>query len=86
MTHARKAWPEGMRWLALGGVAHKPWRKPDAEQLLVGKEASTANFQAVADALLDGAVGYGHNTFKIDLAKRAIVRALDEAVRMEKAL
>ncbi|MEZ0607494.1 xanthine dehydrogenase family protein subunit M [Fibrella sp. WM1] len=72
--------------LALGGVAHKPWRKPEAEQLLVGKEANTANFQTVADALLEGAVGYGHNTFKIDLAKRAIVRALDEAVRMEKAL
>lgn len=72
--------------LALGGVAHKPWRKPEAEQLLVGKEANTANFQAVADALLDGAVGHGHNTFKIDLAKRAIIRALDEAVRMEKAM
>ncbi|CCH00658.1 molybdopterin dehydrogenase FAD-binding protein [Fibrella aestuarina BUZ 2] len=72
--------------LALGGVAHKPWRKPEAEQRLVGHEASAANFQAVADALLEGAVGYGHNTFKIDLAKRAIVRALDEAVRMEKAM
>lgn len=71
--------------LALGGVAHKPWRQPAAEQLLVGKEANRANYQLVAEALLEGAIGYGHNTFKIDLAKRAIVRALDEAVRMEKA-
>lgn len=70
--------------LALGGVAHKPWRKPEAEQLLVGKEAAPDNYRAVAERLLEGAVGYGHNTFKIDLAKRAIVRALEEAVSMDK--
>ncbi len=65
--------------LALGGVAHKPWRIPKAEQLLVGKEAVSGNFQPVAERLLAGAKGYGHNTFKIDLAKRAIVRALEVA-------
>ncbi|MBO0933146.1 FAD binding domain-containing protein [Fibrella aquatilis] len=65
--------------IALGGVAHKPWRKPEAEQLLVGKAATPENFQLAADNLLAGAIGYGHNTFKIDLAKRAIVRALGEA-------
>ncbi|RYF62937.1 MAG: xanthine dehydrogenase family protein subunit M, partial [Cytophagaceae bacterium] len=71
--------------IALGGVAHKPWRKTEAEQLLVGKEAIAENFWPVAEKLLEGAKGYGHNTFKIDLAKRAIVRALTEAVTMQKA-
>lgn len=65
--------------IALGGVAHKPWRKPQAETLLEGKSASPAAFAAVADALLDGALGRGHNDFKIKLARRAIVRALDQA-------
>jgi xanthine dehydrogenase YagS FAD-binding subunit len=66
--------------LAMGGVAHKPWRKPEAEQRLIGQPATDENFQAVADILLDGAVGFGHNTFKIELGKRAIVRALREAI------
>jgi len=70
--------------LALGGVAHKPWRKPEAEQLLIGRTATREHFQPVAEALLEGAVGYGHNTFKIDLAKRAIVRALGMAINKEK--
>ena len=65
--------------IAMGGVAHKPWRKPEAEQLLVGKPATDETFRAVAESLLDGAVGYGHNTFKIELGKRAVVRALQEA-------
>ncbi|MBO0939118.1 xanthine dehydrogenase family protein subunit M [Fibrella sp. HMF5335] len=67
--------------IALGGVAHKPWRKPEAEQLLIGREATPDNFRLVAENLLAGAKGYGHNTFKIDLAKRAIIRALGEAMR-----
>ncbi|UFH53262.1 xanthine dehydrogenase family protein subunit M [Spirosoma sp. KNUC1025] len=69
--------------IALGGVAHKPWRKPEAEALLVGKPATKENFQAVAESLLTGAQGYGHNTFKIELAKRAIVRALGQAAKLE---
>ncbi len=69
--------------IALGGVAHKPWRKPEAEALLVGKPAIRANFLPAADNLLDGAVGYGHNTFKIELAKRAIVRAIGIAAKLE---
>lgn len=71
--------------IALGGVAHKPWRKPEAEQQLVGEEAIADNFWSAAESLLEGAKGYGHNTFKIDLAKRAIVRALTDAVTMQKA-
>jgi len=62
--------------LALGGVAHKPWRVPEAETILQGKSADEAAFRAAADALLAGAKGYRHNTFKIELARRTIVRAL----------
>ncbi|KAA5541293.1 FAD binding domain-containing protein [Adhaeribacter rhizoryzae] len=69
--------------IALGGVAHKPWRKPEAEAQLVGKEANPENFAQVAETLLAGAQGFGHNNFKIELAKRAIVRALLQAAKME---
>ncbi len=70
--------------LALGGVAHKPWRDPDAEAMLNGIEATKDHFEAVGDAVVRTAKGFGHNTFKIQLAKRAIVRALQHAARMEK--
>ena len=66
--------------IALGGVAHKPWRRPEAEALLVGKAGTSAVYEDVASKLLEGAVGYGHNTFKIELARRAIVRALGIAL------
>ncbi|GAB3011094.1 FAD binding domain-containing protein [Spirosoma pulveris] len=69
--------------IALGGVAHKPWRKPEAEAALVGKPANKENFQAAAELLLAGAQGYEHNAFKIELAKRAIVRALGQAAKLE---
>ncbi|AQR72817.1 xanthine dehydrogenase family protein subunit M [Sphingomonas sp. LM7] len=65
--------------IALGGVAHKPWRKPEAEGLLVGQEPSHGAFLAAADILLAGAVGQGENDFKIPLARKAIVRALRQA-------
>jgi xanthine dehydrogenase YagS FAD-binding subunit len=66
--------------VALGGVAHKPWRDREAEGLLVGKAATPASFRRVAEALLEGARGFEHNTFKIELAKRAIVRGLTLAM------
>jgi xanthine dehydrogenase YagS FAD-binding subunit len=69
--------------LALGGVAHKPWRQELAETLLVGNAASRETFQTAAEALLRGAKGFGHNDFKIKLAERAVVRALTRAARME---
>lgn len=69
--------------LALGGVAHKPWRNKDAEAMLNGQRATTKNFQKVAEAMMSGAKGYGYNTFKIELGKRAIVRALKQAVGTE---
>ncbi|WP_201840189.1 FAD binding domain-containing protein [Microvirga zambiensis] len=65
--------------LALGGVAHKPWRVPEAEAMLSGKAPSSDLFGKVADRILDGAKGYEDNAFKIDLARRTIVRALSQA-------
>ena len=67
--------------LALGGVAHKPWRVPEAEALLTGQPATKESFLPVAEALLAGARGYEHNSFKIELGKRAVVRALTLATR-----
>jgi len=67
--------------VALGGVAHKPWRVPDAEQQLVGQRPSRKAFGDAADILLQGAQGFAHNNFKIELARRAIVRALGQAAR-----
>jgi xanthine dehydrogenase YagS FAD-binding subunit len=64
---------------ALGGVAHKPWRNTRAEAALLGRPASDATFAQAADLVLSEAKGFGHNTFKIDLARRAIVRALSQA-------
>jgi xanthine dehydrogenase YagS FAD-binding subunit len=70
--------------LALGSVAHKPWRVPAAEALLVGLQAGGAGFAAAAggaaDLLLDGAQGQGQNNFKITMARRAVIRALEQAV------
>jgi xanthine dehydrogenase YagS FAD-binding subunit len=66
---------------ALGGVAHKPWRDPRAEAALQGQPANAATFARAADVLLREARGYEHNTFKIDLARRCLVRALTQAAR-----
>jgi xanthine dehydrogenase YagS FAD-binding subunit len=66
---------------ALGGVAHKPWRDPQAEAELRGQPAVPATFARAAEVLLHDAKGYGRNSFKIDLARRAIVRALMQAAR-----
>ena len=65
--------------IALGGVAHKPWRDPSAEAMLEGKLPSVPNFALAAERLLTGATGHEHNAFKIELARRAIVRALQQA-------
>lgn len=65
--------------LALGGVAHKPWRNEDAEGSLRGKPAEESIFRHAADMVMREAQGFKHNQFKVDLAKRAIVRALSEA-------
>ncbi|MHA4871717.1 FAD binding domain-containing protein [Duganella sp. PWIR1] len=67
--------------IALGGVAHKPWRVPQAEALLAGHAPEAARFAMAAEALLEGAQGQGDNDFKISLARRAIVGALERAVQ-----
>ena len=64
---------------ALGGVAHKPWRRAEAEAALRGKPASETAFAAAADLALRNAQGFGHNDFKIGLARRTIIRALSQA-------
>jgi xanthine dehydrogenase YagS FAD-binding subunit len=67
--------------LAMGGVAHKPWRVPEAEQALAGKSATPENFSRAATILLQGAHGYEHNRFKIELARAGVVRALTVAAQ-----
>ncbi len=67
--------------LALGGVAHKPWRSPEAEKFLIGTIASPDAFRKAADLAVSGAVPLEHNAFKIELAKQSIVRALTLAAQ-----
>jgi xanthine dehydrogenase YagS FAD-binding subunit len=65
--------------LALGGVAHKPWRDLEAEAALRNQTADSNAFAKAAEILLREAKGFSHNAFKIDLARRAIVRTLTQA-------
>lgn len=67
--------------LAMGGVAHKPWRLPEAEGFLRGKPATEANFRQAATLAMNGAKGYGENDFKLTLAPNAIVEALKTATK-----
>lgn len=62
--------------LAFGGLAPLPWRDPAVEAALVGQPASTASFEAAAEALLKDARGQGHNDFKIPLVRRTLIAAL----------
>jgi xanthine dehydrogenase YagS FAD-binding subunit len=62
--------------LALGGVALKPWHEEEAEKILTGKPPAPETFRQAAEILLQGAKGYEHNTFKIEMAKQGVVRAL----------
>jgi xanthine dehydrogenase YagS FAD-binding subunit len=76
-SHIRKA------AIALGGVGTKPWRDAQAERLLTGKTAEESHFSAAADAAMKGAKPYRDNGFKIELAKRCIVRALTTATSQQ---
>lgn len=67
--------------LALGGVAHKPWRVTGAETALRGQTANRAAFAHAAEIVLRDAKAFTHNAFKIDLARRTIVRALTQAAQ-----
>lgn len=67
--------------LAMGGVAHKPWRLTEAEQFLKGKSATEANFKQAAALAMKGAKGFGENDFKLTLAPNSIVEALKTATK-----
>ena len=62
--------------IALGGVGTIPWRAPEAEALLTDQGATADNFRAAAAAALRTARGHGENDFKIELARRCLVHAL----------
>ncbi len=66
--------------VVLGGVAHKPWRSAEAENALVGKPATDDTFKAAATAALKDAKGFKYNAYKIELGRRAVVRALQRAM------
>jgi xanthine dehydrogenase YagS FAD-binding subunit len=65
--------------LGLGGIATKPWRAVEAEQILTGRKATDDAFRDAAEIALTGAVAREHNLFKIELAKRTIVHAFATA-------
>ena len=65
--------------LAMGGVAHKPWRLYDAEKSLIGKPASEEAFKQAAEIAMQGAKGYEYNKFKLKLAPSSITEALKHA-------
>ena len=68
--------------IALGGVGAKPWRSLPAEQLLIGSPANVQTYRAAADAALAGAKPLKDNAYKIELAKRTLIRALTTVERM----
>jgi xanthine dehydrogenase YagS FAD-binding subunit len=65
--------------VVMGGVAHKPWRSREAEAALSGQPMNEATFRRAADLALREARPLQHNAYKVELAKRAIVRALMRA-------
>ena len=65
--------------VAMGGLGTRPWRMPEAEQALEGQPASVDTYTAAADAGLRDAKPQSQNAFKIELAKRCLVRALSTA-------
>ena len=69
--------------IAMGGVAHKPWRAAAAEKFLVGKAATEDNFLAAANREMAAAKALEYNKFKVPLGRKAIVRALMNAMNGE---
>jgi len=65
--------------LAMGGVAHKPWRLAAAEQALVGKPATEETFRQAAAVAMQGAKAFKHNAYKLRLGPNTIVQALKTA-------
>ena len=69
--------------VAMGGVAHKPWRAFEAERFLVGKTADELTFDQAAEAEMKAARPLAHNAYKVSLGKRVIIRALSQALTGE---
>jgi xanthine dehydrogenase YagS FAD-binding subunit len=65
--------------LAMGGVAHKPWRLTETENFLKGKQVNNSVFEQAATIAMRGAKGYGYNNFKLKLAPNTLVDALKKA-------
>jgi xanthine dehydrogenase YagS FAD-binding subunit len=65
--------------VAFGGVSYKPWRSAEAEEALAGAAVTRVSFDAAGVAALRSARGYGHNDFKIPLARRTLRATLAEA-------
>jgi xanthine dehydrogenase YagS FAD-binding subunit len=66
----------------MGSVAHKPWRSQEAEAALAGRPATEENFRHAAQAALANAKPLTHNAYKIELGKRAVMRALMRAAKL----
>jgi xanthine dehydrogenase YagS FAD-binding subunit len=67
--------------LAMGGVAHKPWRLITVEKFLIGKQVTKENFTTAADMAMENATSFGHNDFKIKMGKAAVAEALQQATQ-----
>lgn len=67
--------------IAMGGVAHKPWRLTAVEKFLTGKQATDETFTAAANMAMEGAVTFGQNNFKIKMGKAAIAETLQQATQ-----
>jgi xanthine dehydrogenase YagS FAD-binding subunit len=65
--------------IAMGGVAHKPWKLTKAEQFLLGKRPDQQNFEAAAELAMKEAKPFKDNHYKVEMGKKAIVRALQQA-------
>lgn len=70
--------------LAMGGVAHKPWKLAEVEDFLLGKKPTEANFKKAAELAMNDAKPFEDNAYKVSMGKKAIVRALMQATEMGK--
>ncbi|MBC7873572.1 MAG: FAD binding domain-containing protein, partial [Ferruginibacter sp.] len=67
--------------MAMGGVAHKPWRLWEVEKFLSGKQLTKETVAAAANMAMEGAAGFGHNDFKVKMGRAAVTEALQQAVK-----
>ncbi|MFD2288244.1 xanthine dehydrogenase family protein subunit M [Pedobacter petrophilus] len=67
--------------IAMGGVAHKPWRALNAEAFLKGKQATKVNFTKAAELEMSAAKPLSHNQFKIEMGKQTLINALEMALK-----